>query len=326
MTTRRRIMQFSGAALAALTVSAIPQAVSAQQYPSKPIRAIVPFTPGSTTDVIGRIVADGLTGPLGQPIIIENRSGAGGTVGSAVVARADPDGYTLLMNAAAHSAAPAAFPNAPYHAGDDFAGVAVFGVVPNITLISPDKGIKTLKALVDAARKGNMTFGSAGIGSATHWAAERLLLSAGIKATHVPFKGGPEALADVAAGRVDFMSIGTSSGLPFIRSGRLIPLAVSTRQRSGMFPDVPTTTELGFADSDYTFWNGLLVPVKTPRAIVDRLHAETMKVLKSPSVAERLAKAGLEPMALTPKEFDAMIAAEIKANLAIVKSAGLKFN
>ena len=323
MTTRRSLFRASAAVLAAGALSA---PVLAQQWPVKPIRAIIPFTPGSTTDVIGRIVADGLSTSLGQPIIIENRSGAGGTVGSAVVARSDPDGYTMLMNAAAHSAAPAAFPNAPYHAGNDFSGVAVFGVVPNVLVISPEKGLKSLKALVDAARKGDMTFASAGIGSATHWAAERLRLSAGFQATHVPFKGGPEALADVAAGRVDFLSIGTSSGLPYIKSGRLLALAVSTRQRSSMFPDLPTTLEQGFADSDYTFWNGLLVPVKTPRALVDRLHAETMAVLKQPAVAERLVKVGLEPMPLTPKEFDTLIATEIKANLAIVKAAGLKFN
>ena len=323
MTTRRSLFRASAAVLAAGALSA---PLLAQQWPVKPIRAIIPFTPGSTTDVIGRIVADGLSTSLGQPIIIENRSGAGGTVGSAVVARSDPDGYTMLMNAAAHSAAPAAFPNAPYHAGNDFSGVAVFGVVPNVLVISPEKGLKSLKALVDAARKGDMTFASAGIGSATHWAAERLRLSAGFQATHVPFKGGPEALADVAAGRVDFLSIGTSSGLPYIKSGRLLALAVSTRQRSSMFPDLPTTLEQGFADSDYTFWNGLLVPVKTPRALVDRLHAETMAVLKQPAVAERLVKVGLEPMPLTPKEFDTLIATEIKANLAIVKAAGLKFN
>ena len=323
MTTRRSLFRASAAVLAAGALSA---PVLAQQWPVKPIRAIIPFTPGSTTDVIGRIVAEGLSTSLGQPIIIENRSGAGGTVGSAVVARSDPDGYTMLMNAAAHSAAPAAFPNAPYHAGNDFSGVAVFGVVPNVLVISPEKGLKSLKALVDAARKGDMTFASAGIGSATHWAAERLRLSAGFQATHVPFKGGPEALADVAAGRVDFLSIGTSSGLPYIKSGRLLALAVSTRQRSSMFPDLPTTLEQGFADSDYTFWNGLLVPVKTPRALVDRLHAETMAVLKQPAVAERLVKVGLEPMPLTPKEFDTLIATEIKANLAIVKAAGLKFN
>ena len=171
-----------------------------------------------------------------------------------------------------------------------------------------------------------MTFASAGIGSATHWAAERLRLSAGFNAVHVPFKGGPEALIDVATGRVDFMCTGITSGLPFIRGGRLIPLAVSTPKRSSILPDVPTTIEAGYPDSDYTFWNGMLVPAKTPRALVNRLHAETLKVLQQPSVIEKLKAQGIEPLPLKPAEIDAMIAKEIGNNLAIVKAAGLKFN
>lgn len=327
MTTRRAFLQWSATALA---VSVTPQIalaqVPAQKWPVKPIRAIVPFSPGSTIDVIGRIVLEPLSAALGQPIVVENRGGAGGTIGSALVAKAEPDGYTILIHASAHSAAPAAYPNAPYHAGRDFSGVVLFGSVPNVTVISPAKGIRTLKELVEAARKGSMTFASAGIGSATHWAAERLRLAAGFDALHVPFKGGPEALTEVATGRVDFMSIGITSGLPFIRSGRLIPLAVSTRQRSSLLPDVPTTIEAGFPDSDYTFWNGMLVPVKTPRAIVERLHAETLRVLQQPAIMEKLKTQGIEPMPLKPAEIDAMIAKEIENNIAIVKAAGLKFN
>jgi len=323
MTTRRRFLQLSGAALAA---ASMPQLASAQQWPTRPIRAIVPFSAGSTTDVVGRIVLETLSAAIGQPIVVENRGGAGGTIGSALVAKAEPDGYTILIHAAAHSAAPAAYPNVPYHAGRDFSGVVLFGVVPNVTVISPAKGIKTLKELVEAARKGSMTFASAGIGSATHWAAERLRLSAGFNAVHVPFKGGPEALIDVATGRVDFMCTGITSGLPFIRGGRLIPLAVSTPKRSSILPDVPTTIEAGYPDSDYTFWNGMLVPAKTPRALVNRLHAETLKVLQQPSVIEKLKAQGIEPLPLKPAEIDAMIAKEIGNNLAIVKAAGLKFN
>jgi len=323
MTTRRKVLQWSGAALA---TAALPRFASAQQWPTKPMRAIVPFSAGSTTDIIGRIVMEGLSKALGQPIVVENRGGAGGTIGSALVAKAEPDGYTILIHAAAHSAAPAAYPNAPYDAGRDFSGVAVFGTVPNVTLISPEKGIKTLNELVEAAKKGSFTFASAGIGSATHWAAERLRLSAGFNAVHVPFKGGPEALADVVTGRVDFMCTGITSGLPFIRSGRLIPLAVSTRQRSSLLPDVPTTIEAGYPDSDYTFWNGMLVPAKTPRTIVNRLHVETLKVLKQPDVIKKLKVQGIEPMPISPKEMDAMIKKEIENNLAIVKAAGLKFN
>lgn len=323
MTSRRRFLELTGAALAA---SALPRIASAQQWPTRPIRAIIPFSAGSTIDIIGRIVADPLSAALGQPIIIDNRGGAGGSIGTAVVAKAEPDGHTILIHASAHSAAPAVYPNAPYNAGRDLSAVANFGVVPNVVVISPAKGIKTLKQLVDAAKKGSMTFASAGVGSATHWAAERLRLSAGFSAVHVPFKGGPEALTDVMTGRVDFMCIGVSSGLPLIRQGQLLALAVTTRKRSSALPDVQTTIEAGYPDSDYTFWNGMLVPAKTPRAIVERLYAQTQKVLQLPAVIEKLKPQGVEPMPLTPTEFDALIAKEIESNIALVKAAGLKFN
>jgi tripartite-type tricarboxylate transporter receptor subunit TctC len=312
---------------AALLAACLPFAAAAQQWPAKPIRAIVPFGAGSTIDVLGRIVLEPLSAALGQPIIVENRGGAGGSIGTAYVAKAEPDGYTILIHASAHSAAPAAYPNAPYDAARDLRGVAVFGVVPNVTLISPAKGIRTLKELVDAGKSGKIhTFASAGIGSATHWAAERLRLAGGFAGTHVPFKGGPDALVQVASGEVDWISIGVTSGLPFIRQGRLIPLAVSTAKRSSILPDVPTNEEAGVPNSDYTFWNGMLVHAKTPAAIVQRLHDETMKVLAQPALAEKLKPQGLEPLPLKPAEFDAMIAKEIETNKAIVKAAGLKFN
>lgn len=323
MTTRRKILQWSGAALA---TAALPRFASAQNWPTRPLRAIVPFTPGSTTDIIARIVLAPLSAALGQNVVVENRAGAGGTIGSALAARAEPDGYTILIHASAHSAAPAAYPNAPYHASRDFSGVVIFGSVPNVTVISPAKDIKTLRQLVDAAKKGSMTYASAGVGSATHWAAERLRLSAGFQATHVPYKGGPEALTDVMTGRVDFMCTGVSSGLSFIRQGHLIPLAVSTVKRSSALPDVPTTIEAGYPNSDYTFWNGMLVPAKTPRAIIDRLQAQTHEVLRLPAVIEKFKPQAIEPMPLTPAEFDALIAKEIENNMAIVKAAGLKFN
>jgi tripartite-type tricarboxylate transporter receptor subunit TctC len=323
MTTRRKFL-ISWAALAAPLA---PTLALAQQWPGKTIRAIVPFGAGSTIDVIGRIVLEPLSSALGQPIVVENRGGAGGSIGTAYVAKAEPDGHTLLIHASAHSAAPAAYPNAPYDAARDIRGVAIFGVVPNVTVVSPAKGVRTLKELVEASKKGSLaTFASAGIGSATHWAAERLRLAAGFNATHVPFKGGPEALTQVASGQVDWMSIGVTSGLPFIRSGRLIPLAVSTAKRSSILPDVPTNEEAGFPGSDYTFWNGVLVPAKTPDDIVNRLHLETMKVLAQPGVMNKLKPQGLEPMPLKPAEFDALIAKEIETNKAIVKAAGLKFN
>jgi tripartite-type tricarboxylate transporter receptor subunit TctC len=321
--SRRRFLQLAGTAIAA---SSLPRLSFAQQWPAKPIRVIIPFSAGSTIDILGRIVTDPLAAALGQPMIVDNRGGAGGSIGTAVVAKAEPDGHTVLINASAHSVAPAAYPNAPYNAARDISAVANFGVVPNVIVISPAKGIKTLKQLADAAKKSQMSYASAGVASASHWGSERFRLSAGFQGVHVPFKGGIEALTDVMAGRVDFMSVGVSSALPFIQQGRLLALGVQTRKRSSTIPDVPTTLEAGFADSDYTYWNGLLVPAKTPRAIVDRLHAETMKVLKLPAVVEKLKPLGVEPMPQTPKEMDAMIEKEIQTNIALAKAAGLKFN
>jgi tripartite-type tricarboxylate transporter receptor subunit TctC len=323
MTTRRK---FLTAAAAGLAVPALARSALAQAWPSRPIKAVIPFTAGSTVDIVGRIVLDPLSQQLGQSIVVENRGGAGGTIGSATVAKADPDGYTILINASAHSAAPAAYPNAPYDTAKDFSAVVSFGSVPNVMVISPAKGIKTVQELAAAAKSGTMTYASAGIGSATHWAAERFRLSAGFKATHVPFRGGPEGLTEVMTGRVDFMCIGVSSGLPFVKDGKLLALAVSTPKRSSALPNVPTTLEAGFADSDYTFWNGMLVPANTPRDIIDRLHAETQKAMALPAVREKFAPQGIEPMPLSPTEFDALIKKEIAANIALVKAADLKFN
>jgi tripartite-type tricarboxylate transporter receptor subunit TctC len=321
---RRRFLALASAGLA---MPALGGRAFADVWPKdKAIHAIVPFSAGSTIDVVGRIVLDPVSRQLGQTIVVDNHGGAGGSIGSAIVAKAEPDGYTLLINASAHSAAPAAYPHLSYDPSKDFAGVAIFGAVPNVLLVAPSKGIKSVKQLVDRAKAGPMTFASAGVGSATHWAAERFLLSAGIKATHVPFRGGPEALTEVMTGRVDFCFIGVSSSIAFIKSGQLLPLAVSTTKRTLALPDVPTTVEAGFADSEYTFWTGMLAPAKTPRPIVERLHAEVQKALALPDVKAKLAPQGAEPMPLTPSEMDAMIAKEIVGNIALAKAAGLKFN
>jgi tripartite-type tricarboxylate transporter receptor subunit TctC len=323
MSTRREFLHLAGAALAA---PALSRPASAQSWPAKPIRAMIPFTAGSTVDIVGRIVLDPISAQLGQTIVVENRGGAGGTIGTAAVAKADPDGYTILINASAHSAAPAAYPNVPYDTAGDFSAVSCFGSVPNVVVIAPQKGIRTLAELVTKAKAGSFTFASAGVGSATHWAAERLRLSAGFQAVHVPFRGGPEALTEIMTGRVDFMCIGVSSSLGFIREGTLLALGVCTPKRTPALPDVPTTLEAGFADSDYVFWNGMLVPAKTPRAIVERLHQEAQKALALPAVKDKFALQGIDPMPLTPAEFDALIKKEIAINIALVKAAGIRFN
>src|SRR5262245_9675670 len=320
---RRHFLKLSASALAASAL-VDPGMAQAAVPAAKPIRAIVPFSAGSTIDIIGRIVLEPLSRQLGQTIVVENRGGAGGSLGSAAVAKADPD--TLLINAAAHSGAPAAYPNLPYDAAADFAGVAVFGSVPNVLLVAPSKGIRTVHELVAKAKDGSLSFASAGVGSATHWAAERFIVSAGFKATHVPFRGGPEALTEVMTGRVDLIFIGISSGLPFIQNKQLVPLAVSSAKRSPTLPDIPTTLEAGYKDSDFNYWNGMLVPAKTPGPVIERLYAETTKALALPEVQQKLTVQGVEPAPLNPSEMDAMIRREIAFNLKIAKEAGLKFN
>jgi tripartite-type tricarboxylate transporter receptor subunit TctC len=324
--TRRRHLAFLGAALAAPAL--LPRVARAQAWPSKPIRAIIPFTAGSTVDIVSRIVFDPLSQQLGQSIIVENRGGAGGTLGANVVARADPDGYTVLAHSSAHVATPAIYPNAPYDTARDFVTVAAMGSSPNIAVVAPDKGIKTLKELVSLAKQkaGAMTFGTAGVGSSTHFTTERFRFSAGFDGVHVPFRGMPEVLTEVMTGRVDFCFSTIASALPFIRDGKLVALAVSTPKRSSYLPEVPTTLELGYANSDYTFWNGLFLPVKTPRDIVERLHQETQKAANSQAVREKLAQQGIDPMPLTAEAFDSQIKKEIADSIALVKAAGIRVN
>lgn len=323
-TTRRRFLHLAGAAAAA---AAFPRLASAQGWPRKPIRAIVPFSVGSSIDIISRIVLEPLSAQLGQPIVVENRGGAGGTIGAHLVTQAEPDGHTILIHASAHTLTPAVYPKAPYDTAKAFAAVASFGSVPNVIMISPKKGIRTIQDLAAAGRKRSVSFSSAGVGSASHWAAERFRLSAGfVDAVHVPFKGGPEAIIEVITARVDYVAPGLSVSLPFVRDGRLLALAVSTPKRSAALPDVPTTLEAGFRDSDYTFWNGVFVPAKTPRAIVERLHREVQIALALPGVKEKFATQGIEPMPLSPPEFDALIRREIASNLAVAKAAKLTFN
>ena len=325
-TTRRRFLTLASAALA---TPALARRAFADAWPKdRIIRAIIPFNAGSSIDIVGRIVTDPLSQRIGQTIIIENRGGAGGTIGALQVARAEPDGYTILINAAAHSNAPAAYPKLMYDAAEDFAGVASIGNVPNVLLVPKSRGINTVQEFVAKAkeRDGEMTFSSAGVGSATHWAVERFRISAGFKAMHIPFRGGLEALTEVMTGRVDFCCIGISSAMPFIKEGTLVPLVVTSAARSPSLPDIKTSLEMGYKDSDYNYWNGILVPVKTPRAIVDRLATAAAAVLAVPDVQQKLAIQGVEPQPLTPAEMDAMIRREIALNVRLAKEAGLTFN
>jgi tripartite-type tricarboxylate transporter receptor subunit TctC len=320
------------AAAVALIASAIVfdsiGAHAAESYPARPLRAIVPFTAGSTTDIIARSVAERLNASLGQNIIIDNRAGAGGTIGAGLAAQAPPDGYTLLIHSSSHTVNPAMYAKLAYDTVRDFSGVIPLASIPNVLVISPAKNIRSVKDLIAAAKakSGSINFASAGQGSATHLNAEKFRMRAGINATHIPFKGSPEALVDVMTGRVDYYFCPVAPAIPFIKEGRLVALAVGSAKRSSILPDIPTTIEAGVPGSDYNFWIGLLVPAKTARPVVARLHSDTAKALASPEVKKRYAELGADPWLLSPEQFDATIRDEIAANKAIVEAAGLKPN
>jgi tripartite-type tricarboxylate transporter receptor subunit TctC len=301
---------------------------AAESYPGRPLRAIVPFTAGSTTDIIARTVAERLNASLGQNVIIDNRAGAGGTVGAALAAQAPADGYTLLIHSSSHTVNPAMYAKLPYDTVRDFAGVTPLASIPNVLVIAPSKNIRSVKELIAAAKAkpGSMNFASAGQGSATHLNAEKFRMRAGIDATHVPFKGSPEALVDVMTGRVHYYFCPVAPAIPFIKDGRLTALAVGSAKRSSVLPEIPTTIEAGVPGSDYNFWIGLLLPAKTARPTVTRLHSETTKALASAEVKKRYTELGADAWILSPEQFDATIREEIVANKAIVTAAGLKPN
>ena len=296
------------------------------EWPERPIRIIVPFTAGSGTDIVARTVGESMSKSLGQPIIIENRPGAGGTLGAGQVAKSAPDGYTLLVHSAGHTANPAIYASLPYDTLKDFAGITPLASLPNVLVVSPSRGWKTVKDLVDQghAKPGSLNYGSAGIGSATHMNAEIFRKAAGLDAMHIPFKGTPEAMTETSTGRIDFFFAPVSSALPQIREGRLTALAVGTATRSPQLPNVPTTIESGYPNSEFVFWVGLFAPSATPRPIIDRLNAEALKALASPEIKEKLELLGAEPMPMSPPAFDAFVRSEVARMAVVVKAAGIK--
>ena len=313
--------------LLALSFAGAVQAQSAN-FPQKPLKFIVPFTAGSGTDIVARTVGDAMSKSLGQPIVIENKPGAGGTIAAAQVAKSEPDGYTLLIHSSGHALNPAIYPNLSYDTTKDLTGVTPLASLPNVMVVSPARGWKTVADVVTAAKAnpGKFNYASAGMGSATHLNAEKFKLQAGIDAVHVPFKGTPEALSDVIGGRNDWFFAPLSSALPLIRDGKLQALAVSTPQRNAALPQVPTTLEAGVSGSDYVFWVGMIAPAATPATILRQLNEEAIKALASPEVKERLNKLGADPMPMPPEAFNAFIRSEMNAAAVIARAAGLKAN
>ena len=304
---------------------AIPGLAAAQAWPGKPVRVIVPFTAGSATDIMARTVVQHMSEALGQPFVVEDRPGAGGTIGVGLVARAEPDGYTVLVHSSSYTITPTTYPNTPYNTERDLAGVTPLALLPQVLVISPAKGIKTVQDLVRAekAKPGSFTYASAGVGTATQLNAERFRLGAGVDAVHVPFKGTPEALTEIIAGRVDYYFCPVNAVLPLIADGKLLALAMGSSKRSAALPKVPTTLEEGVANSDYNFWVGMFVPAKTPRGIVGRMQQEAAQALDAPKVVESMKSLGAEKMLMKPEEFDAYIRKQIKTDAALVKAAGI---
>ena len=298
----------------------------AEDWPTRPIRAIVPFTPGSATDIIPRTVFAEVQKQLGQPIIIENRVGAGGTIGIAAAAKAVPDGYTILVASSAYTTVPTTYANLPYDPLHDLYAVIPLANMANVLVVSPDKGMKTVNDFVTQARtrQGSMNYVTLGIGSAAHLNAERFRLAAKFDAQPVSYKGAPEGLTEVMTGRIDFYFSPLLPALALIRDGKLKALAVSSLERSPELPEVPTTNEAGFPNSEYNFWFGVFVPAKTPPEIVQRLYQEIDKALRNPDVREKLAKLGVQPMPMTSAQFADYVRNELDQNTLLANSIGIK--
>jgi len=298
----------------------------AQDFPTKPVHLIISFTPGSSTDIVGRAVAAKLSEIWGQQVVAENRVGAGGTIGSAAVARAAPDGYTLLSNSSAHVANPSIYAAMPYDTLKDFTNIAPLAGGPNVLIVGQQAGWKTFADFINAAKAkpGSLNFSSAGIGSGTHFNLEKLKLMAGIDVAHVPYKGTPEAISDTIAGRVCCYFAPMNAALSHVQGGKAIALAVSSAQRSPLLPNVPTVAESGVPGFDYTLWVGLWGPVGMASDLVNKINADVRKALASPDLAERLTKLGQVPMDMPPPQFTEFVRKELEDTARVMKAAGIK--
>ncbi|HEY2190659.1 MAG TPA: tripartite tricarboxylate transporter substrate-binding protein [Caldimonas sp.] len=325
MSLKRRDAIVLGAA--ALLAAARARAEAPEWARGQTIKLVVPFTPGSGTDIVARLLGEALAPALGATVVVDNRAGAGGTIGAALVAKAAADGTTLLVHSAGHLVNPALYPNLPYDTLKDFAGITPLASLPNVLVTAPGR-FKDLRDLVEQAKAkpGAFNYGSAGNGSATHMNAEVFRFAAGIEAQHVPFKGTPEALSETMAGRIDWFFAPMVSTLSLVNSGKLKALAVGTAKRSDVLPQVPTTVEAGVPGSEYLFWVGLFAPAKTPRPIVERLYDEVAHIMTSAETKERLDKLGAEPFVMAPAAFDRFLADETAKAQQIVRAAGIKVN
>jgi tripartite-type tricarboxylate transporter receptor subunit TctC len=298
----------------------------AADWPTKQVRVVVPFAPGSATDLVPRTIFEQVGRQVGQTFVVENRPGGGTTIGAAQVARSEPDGYTMLVHSNGFVTVPAIQASVPYDPVADFAAITPLGNVPMVLVVGPSKGIKSVKDLVQRAKAnpGSINYGAAGIGTPPHLTMERFRLAAGFEGQLVPFKGAPDALTEVMTGRIDMYFCPITPALPLIMDGKVLALAVSSSKRASALPDVPTTIEAGVPESDFDFWVGSFVPKKTPREIVTKMHAEIVKALNDPSTKEKLSKIGVEPMIMEPAAFDARVAKEVEIARKLAKDAKIQ--
>jgi tripartite-type tricarboxylate transporter receptor subunit TctC len=310
---------------ALLLCLALPAAAASQEWPTKqPIKIVVPFTAGSATDITARTVFDQVGKRMGQTFVVENRGGAGTTLGSNMVAKADPDGYTLLVNSTSHVVVASTYEKLPFSVLDDFAPVGGLADVPYV--VTTPTRYTTMKDLVDAGRKpgGNILYGSAGAGSSGQLFMELLSQTAGYPATHVPFRGTPEGMTELVAGRIDVYGAPAANAISLTQEHKITSLAVSSKQRLPLMPNVPTIAEIGLPGAEYNFWIGAFAPAKTPKAIVERLNREIVATLKLKEVADKIIALGGTPMPMTTDEFGSFVRKELAVNAKIVKQSGFK--
>lgn len=299
---------------------------SAQDYPTKTVRLIVPLSTGAGADVAARLVAARMSEHWKQPVIVENRPGAGGQIGTAAVVKAEPDGHTLLLQSSSHAANPAIYRNLPYDPQKDLVDVAIVGKTPYVMVSSASGPYRSLKALFDAARAkpGEIAYSSAGLGTSTHLAAEYLIGLAGVRMIHVPFKGSPEALQDVLGGRSAFYMAPVNVALGLLKDGKLVPLGVSTRSRAAVLPDVPTLAGQGLTDYEVTLWFGMWAPAATPAGVVQKLNAAMNAIVQEPAIREQFSRLGMQPAPMKPEEFARFVRSEIDVYKRIVQQAGIE--
>jgi len=300
--------------------------VHGQDFPSKPVRIIIPLTPGSGADIAGRILAQKLSDSWKQPVIVENRPGAGGQIGTSAVVKSDPDGYTLLVQSSSHAANPAIYKALPYDPLKDTVDIALLGKTPYVMVAAANGPYKDLKSLIQAAKAkpGEIPFASAGIGTSTHLAAEYVIDLAGLKMIHVPFKGSPDAMQDVLGGRSAFYMAPINAGMTLVRDGKLTALGVSTKTRAEVLPNVPTIAEQGLKEYDMTLWFGMWGPAAMPQPVVQKINADLNAVVQQPEVRAQFAKLGIQPAPLKPEEFAKFVRGEIEVYRRIVKQANIQ--